>query len=116
MSLPVEAVEAILKTYNDENGWDDVWDTWTYAQNEDVEVAGLGRVQVIDVHELSEGDWGGDQWIIFRVTDEHGDVRHYKKEGHYESYAYDDCWDRHPFYEVTPKKEWVPAYERVTYA
>lgn len=114
--ITVKDVEEMLKAHaSDSNGWDSCWDTWTYPRNEDVDVPGLGRVEVIGTHELSEGDWGGAEWIIFRVTlDESGAIRHFRKEGHYRSYDGSD-WDYDGFYEVTPKMIEVPAYERIVY-
>lgn len=89
------------------------WDYWTYPR-EPVVIEGLGTVEVIEVHELGEGDWGGNQHIIFKITAEDGTVRHFKKQGVYRSFEGTE-WSYYPFYEVTPVTKHVTAYDYITY-
>lgn len=112
-----ENLEALLKAIGgaSSDGWSDSygWDHWTYKQNfGPFTVPGVGTIEVIDVHELGEGDWGGDVYIVFQVTDQRGNTTLFKKTGHYQSYE-GTSWDGYDstFEEVQQVKKYITAYE-----
>lgn len=115
--IDADNLEALLKAIGGagSGGWSDSygWDHWTYKSNfGPFPVPGVGTIEVVDVHELGEGDWGGEVYIVFKVTDEKGTTKLFKKTGHYQSYD-GTSWDDYQgdFFEVQQVKKYVTVYE-----
>lgn len=84
------------------------WSEWREASNEPVQVPELGTVEVVDTKGGGEGD-GEYMYMVFKVTDLSGTVRHYKKVGYYASFDGAE-WDG-DFSAVEPKQKVVTVFE-----
>ena len=67
------------------SGWGE-WSELYEAKADAIEVEGLGAVKAIDGEDAGEGDYNASVFVVFEVTDQEGNVRHFRKNGYYQSY------------------------------
>jgi len=87
------------------NSWED-WHETSFSKDLPRDVPGLGSVNVVESH---GGEGQGDRYyMVFSVTNE-SEVRYFKIDGYYASYAGGE-FDG-PFTEVHPVTKTVTVYE-----
>ncbi len=113
--MNVDEVRELLERH-DEDG-EGSWYTWHYRSpsrdgslEASEKIEGLGSVEVVETEGGGEGE-GEHVHIVFRISEEYGAVRYYKKEAYYQSYD-GITWDG-DFYEVAPTAKMVTIYDRV---
>lgn len=108
----VKDVEQALNDYEFDDG-DSGWWMWQESFDVDegaVEVEGLGTVKVIASEDAGEGDYEQAVYLVFEVTAPDGVVRHFKKNGFYQSYS-GTSWDG-DFYETKQAEKVITVWAR----
>ncbi|MEU2002036.1 hypothetical protein ACH47B_13175 [Rhodococcus sp. NPDC019627] len=91
------------------SGWDE-WSELYEAKADAVEVDGIGMVKAIDGEDAGEGDYAAGVFVVFEVTDSEGGVRHFRKNGYYQSYNGTE-WDG-DFFEAKQVEKVITVWGR----
>lgn len=105
MSYTIADVDRMIESIEDE--WENSgWGAWKYEEFTRVETE-LGVIEyVADFGGEGKGD---DYWVVVKITDANGDVRHFKRLGWYASYSGGELDG--PTVEVKPTERTIVVYE-----
>ncbi|WP_367137961.1 hypothetical protein [Saccharothrix sp. HUAS TT1] len=118
MTLSVNQVQEILENHvfvhtywNDSGEYEEQgWHEWAEVGTTPVAVPDFGTVEIVeDIGGYEDG--GGTRYLTFKVTDEEGRSRFFRKHGYYSSYDGSD-WDG-DFQECAQKAKVVTVYEPI---